>query len=126
MYRRVLLDNESQTDTWNTVRRALVIVSKFDVGRPSGKLKLPPKSCIPNKANIKINKNNRRRRERMDDMAFVKATTRFRKEDQYLLRNLCYQSMSIMSIRTYFVTLNTLKSLRARRAEIPKLFARGE
>ena len=62
----------------------------------------------------------------MDDMAFVKATTRFRKEDQYLLRNLCYQSMSIMIIRTYFVTLNTLKSLRARRAEIPKLFARGE
>ena len=62
----------------------MVIVSKFDVGRPSGKLKLPPNSCIPNKANIKINRNNRRRRERMDDMAFVKATTRLRREDQYL------------------------------------------
>ena len=74
----------NELDTWNTVRRALVIVSKFDVGRPSGKLKLPPKSCIPNKANIKINRNNKRRSERMDDMAFVKATTRFRSEDQYL------------------------------------------
>lgn len=62
----------------------------------------------------------------MDDMAFVKATTRFLKEDQYLLKNLRYQSISLMFIRTYFVTLNTLKSLRALRAEIPKLFARGE
>ena len=62
----------------------MVIVSKFDVGRPSGKLKFPPNSCIPSKANIKINRKSRRRRERMDDMAFVKATTRLRSEDQYL------------------------------------------
>ena len=66
------------------MRRALVIVSKFDVGRPSGKLKLPPNNCIPSKANIKINRKSRRRRDRMDDMAFVKATTRLRSEDQYL------------------------------------------
>ena len=70
--------------TWNTVSRALVIVSKFEVGRPSGKLKLPPNSCIPSKANIKINRNSSSNSDRMDDMALVKATTRLRSEDQYL------------------------------------------
>ena len=41
-----------QTFTWNTVSRAFVMVSKLDVGRPSGKLKFPPKSCIPVKRRI--------------------------------------------------------------------------
>ena len=31
--------------TWKTVSKALVMESKLEVGRPSGKLKCPPKSC---------------------------------------------------------------------------------
>ena len=103
----------------------MVIVSKFDVGRPSGKLKLPPKSCIPNNAKIKINRNSKRSRERMDDMAFVKATTRLRREDQYL-QKVKLLIIILLSVNTYLVTLNTLKSRSARRAEIPKLLALGE
>ena len=33
--------------TWNTVSRAMAKVLKLDGGVPSGKLKAPPKSCIP-------------------------------------------------------------------------------
>ena len=91
------------------MRRALVIVSKFDVGRPSGKLKFPPNNCIPSKANIKINRKSRRRSERMDDMAFVKATTRFRSEDQYL--NIKHQRIDfhiISSLNTRKGSLNCL------------------
>ena len=70
--------------TWKTVSKALVIESKFDVGRPSGKLNCPPKSCIPNKAKMNMNKNRRSNSERMDEIAFIKATTKFLSEDQYL------------------------------------------
>ena len=108
------------------MRRALVIVSKFDVGRPSGKLKLPPNNCIPSKANIKINRKRSRRRERMDDMALVRATTKLRSEDQYL--NIIQFKLFLIkrTFHTYLVTLNTRSSLRALRADIPKLLALGE
>ena len=61
-----------------------MIELKFDVGVPSGKLKNPPKSCIPSSAKIKMNKKRRKSRDKMEDMAFIKAITRFLKEDQYL------------------------------------------
>ena len=70
--------------TWNTVKSALVIESKFDVGLPSIKLKLPPNNCIPSKAKMKMKRKRSRRRERMEEMALVRATTRLRREDQYL------------------------------------------
>jgi hypothetical protein len=70
--------------TWNTVSKAAVIELKFDVGVPSGKLKNPPKSCIPRRANIKMNKKSRKSRDKMEDIAFIRAITRFLNEDQYL------------------------------------------
>ena len=60
----------------------------------------------------------------MDDMAFVKATTRLRREDQYL-NNEETVSQRCDTSQPYFVTLNTLNSLRALRAEMPKEFALG-
>ena len=68
---------------------AAVIELKFDVGVPSGKLKNPPKSCIPSSAKIKMNKKRRKSRDKMEDMAFIKAITRFLKEDQYLEAKKC-------------------------------------
>ena len=64
-----------------------MIELKFEVGVPSGKLKKPPKSCIPRSAKIKMNKKSRKRSDKMEDMAFIKAITRFLKEDQYLKRD---------------------------------------
>ena len=60
------------------------MVLKLEVGVPSGKLKNPPKSCIPSRAKMKMNKNSRKSRDRMEDMAFIRAITRFLREDQYL------------------------------------------
>ena len=60
------------------------MVLKFDVGVPSSKLKNPPKSCIPRRAKMKMKRKRRKRRDRMDEMAFIRAITRFRREDQYL------------------------------------------
>ena len=41
-------------------------------------------TCMPRSAKMKIKRKRRRRRERMGDMAFIRAPTRFLKEDQYL------------------------------------------
>ena len=57
---------------------------KFDGGVPSGKLNVPPKSCIPNRAKMRMNRKRRRRREMMDFIELRRETTRLRKEDQYL------------------------------------------
>ena len=59
-------------------------VSKLDVGVLSGKLNEPPKSCIPNKAKMKMKRKRRKSRDMMDDRAFMRAITRLRKGDQYL------------------------------------------
>ena len=59
-------------------------MSKLDVGVSSSKLKDPPKSCIPNKAKMKMNKKSRKSSDKIDDKAFIKAITRLRKGDQYL------------------------------------------
>ena len=64
--------------------KAAVIELKFEVGVPSGKLKNPPKSCIPRRAKIKINRKSRNSSDKIEDMAFIRAITRFLSEDQYL------------------------------------------
>ena len=61
-----------------------MIELKLEVGVPSGKLKKPPKSCIPSRAKIKMNKNRRNSSDKIEDMAFIRAITRFLSEDQYL------------------------------------------
>ena len=70
--------------TWNTVSKALVIESKLDVGLPSGKLNWPPNNCIPSKANMKMKRKRRSNSDKMEEMAFIKATTKLRSEVQYL------------------------------------------
>ena len=60
------------------------MVSKFEVGVSSGKLKDPPKSCIPKRAKMKMKRKSRNRSDMMDDKAFMRAITRLRKEAQYL------------------------------------------
>lgn len=61
-------------------------VSKFDDGVPSMKLYVPPKSCIPSRAKMKMKRKSRNRRDMMDDKAFIRAITRLRRGDQYLER----------------------------------------
>ena len=124
------------------------MVLKLEVGVPSSKLKKPPKSCIPRRAKMKMNKNSRNRRDKIEDMAFIKAITRFLSEDQYLKerknkhkntlkyyynfysrwwgflgQNFCTFYLLILFIekKTYFVTLKTRRSLKALRADRPKL-----
>ena len=64
---------------------------KFDGGVPSGKLNVPPKSCIPSRAKMRMNRKRRRRREMMDFIELRRETTRLRKEDQYLEeKNMAY------------------------------------
>ena len=57
---------------------------KFEGGVPSSKLKVPPKSCIPNSAKIKINRKRSNNKDMMDLIELSKEITRFRSEDQYL------------------------------------------
>ena len=65
-----------------------MIVLKFDVGVPESKLKYPPKSCIPSRANMNMKRKRRNNSDRMEAMAFIKAITRFRKFVQYLKERL--------------------------------------
>ena len=58
--------------------------SKLEVGVPSGKLSCPPKNCIPSRAKMKMKRNNRRRSDKIEDKAFIRAITRFLNGDQYL------------------------------------------
>ena len=58
--------------------------SKLDVGLPSGKLNWPPNNCIPSKAKMKMKRKRRSNRDKIDEIAFIKATTKFRSEVQYL------------------------------------------
>ena len=60
------------------------MVSKFEVGLPSGKLNDPPKTCMPRSAKMKMKRKRRKRRDIIEEMAFIRAITRFRSEDQYL------------------------------------------
>ena len=71
--------------TWKTVRSEGTMVSKLDEGLPSGKLKPPPKSCIPSRAKMKTKRVRSRRSDRMELMAFMSAITRLRRFVQYLV-----------------------------------------
>lgn len=74
---------------------------KFVGGVPDGKLNCPPNSCIPSRANMRMKRKRRKSRDMMLRIEFNSDITRLRKLAQY------------------FVTLNILRSLRARRTERP-------
>ncbi len=57
---------------------------KLEGGVPSGKLKAPPKSCIPSRAKIRMNRKSRNRSEMIDLIELSKEITKFLREDQYL------------------------------------------
>ena len=63
---------------------AMEKVLKFVGGVPSWKLKVPPKSCIPRRAKIRMKRKRSNRRDMMDFMELRRETTKFRREDQYL------------------------------------------
>ena len=56
--------------------------SKLDAGVPKSKLKVPPKSCIPKSAKIRMNKKRRSKRDTIDFNEAKRDTTRFLNEDQ--------------------------------------------
>ena len=70
--------------TWKTVSMAIENELKFDGGVPSGKLNVPPKSCIPSRAKMRMKRKRRSRREMMDFIELSKDITKLRREDQYL------------------------------------------
>ena len=45
---------------------------------------------MPRRAKMNMKRKRRRSRERMDEMAFVKASTKFLKLDQYLISKMCH------------------------------------
>lgn len=77
-------------------------VLKLVGGVPSSKLNWPPKSCMPSSANMRMKRKSKNRREMMLRIELSSDITRFLRLFQYL------------------VTLNILRSLRARRTERPK------
>ncbi len=55
---------------------------KLDGGVPSGKLNVPPKSCIPSSAKIRMKRKSSSRRDMMDFMELNRETSRLRREAQ--------------------------------------------
>lgn len=72
--------------TWNTVSSDCQKVSKLLRGFAcvSSKLNLPPKSCIPKRANITINRNKSSSRLAIERILFNREATKFLKDVQYL------------------------------------------
>ena len=70
--------------TWKTVNIAMENESKFDAGVPKSKLNVPPNNCIPNRAKMRMKRNNRSKRDTIDLRELNSETTRLRREDQYL------------------------------------------
>ena len=62
----------------------MMTLSKLEVGVPSTKLKVPPKSCIPSRAKMKMKRKSRKRSDMMEAKAFIRAITRLRSDIQYL------------------------------------------
>ena len=54
----------------------------MDAGVPNSKLNVPPKSCIPKRAKIRIKRKRRSSRETMDLREANRDTTRLRRDDQ--------------------------------------------
>jgi hypothetical protein len=55
---------------------------KLEGGVPSGKLNVPPNSCIPRRAKMRMKRKSSSSREMMDFIELSSDTTRFRREDQ--------------------------------------------
>ena len=70
--------------TWKTVSIAMENELKFEGGVPSGKLNVPPNSCIPRSAKIKMKRKSKRSSDIIDFIELRSETTRFRNDDQYL------------------------------------------
>ena len=70
--------------TWKTVSIAMEKESKLEAGVPKSKLNVPPKSCIPRSAKIRMNRNRSSKSDTMDFREAKSDTTRLRSEDQYL------------------------------------------
>ena len=74
--------------------------SKLEAGVPKSKLNVPPKSCIPSRAKIRMKRKRSSKRETMDLRELNKETTRFRREDQYLsrIRSLNYLLQNLLTL----------------------------
>lgn len=111
---------------WNTVNKLCQKLSKFDRGFCSvgSKLNLPPKTCIPSRAKITMNKNRRSKSDAIDWIELRSDATRFDSERQYLFekeikKSLVSTEKFTPSFLTYLVTLNTLRRRTQRSTEIP-------
>lgn len=94
---------------------------------------LPPKSCIPSRANTTIKRKRRKSRLMMDFMELMRDTTKFLREAQYLAErshSVCKQNIRLLHnwrsvelkpfcFPTYFVILKILSSLSALRTLMP-------
>ena len=56
--------------------------SKFEAGVPNSKLNVPPKSCIPSSAKMRMNRKRRSSKETIDFRDANSDTTRLRSADQ--------------------------------------------
>lgn len=71
--------------TWNTLMRACGKLSKLlRCTGLSGKLNLPPNTCMPRREKITIKRKSRRSRQAMERIEFIKEATRLLREVQYL------------------------------------------
>lgn len=74
-----------QLFTWKTVNKLCQKESKLLLGSSwLPKLNLPPKTCIPNRAKMTINKKRSNNKEAMDWIELSSDATRFDRERQYL------------------------------------------
>ncbi len=69
--------------TWKTVSMAMEKELKLDGGVPSGKLKVPPKSCMPSSAKMRMKRKSSSSSEMIDFIELSSDTTRLRSDDQY-------------------------------------------
>ncbi|RMX56511.1 hypothetical protein pdam_00021159 [Pocillopora damicornis] len=79
--------------------------------------------CIPSKAKITMNRKRRNSKLRMDRTLLNRDVTKLRKEDQYLVQHEIRHHLKNKrtSLNFYLVNLKSLKSLKSRSTDIPKL-----
>ena len=82
--------------TWKTVSIATEKESKLEAGVPKSKLNVPPKSCIPNSAKIRMKRKSSNSKETIDLSDANRDTTRFLNDDQYLQNNFLPFSFEIL------------------------------
>lgn len=71
--------------TWNTLIRACGKLSKLLRCKGlSGKLNLPPNTCMPRREKITMKRKSRRSREAMERIELIREATRLLKDVQYL------------------------------------------